>query len=523
MGSGRHLKNLSASWVGYAANFIILMYLSRLVVRSLGEELFGVWSLIVSVTGYMGLADIGLRNGLGRFINFYQGKGETRKVNEVISTSMTFFVFLGIPIFVASWFIGENFCWLFQRSVPQSLADGCFYAMLLTGANLWLGFLASPYSLAVISQDRFDLFHVTNLVVLGVRAAGTVIVMKNGGGIVQLAMVQVISNLVAVTVFFVIGHRVYPPLYVRPSLANMLRFKELFGFSFWAFLSAIATKLLYFTDIIVIGATMHSAVFVTLYSIPLTLIDHSRNFVGQVTEVLTPRTIKMSSRNDFASLQLMLKWGSKLTMFFAIPFFTGLMFFGPKFMALFWGEKFWQSKWVLVLLVVPQYTAMAVRIGGSIISGLGHIKVGALITLLQAGMNLILTLIFILLCGMGIEGVALGTLVPMVIFNVIIAILLHRWVHGSIRRFFTTNVLRWLLSLAGMLIFGYAAKSLAIDSAKYFGAFWDGWLRFGFGLLFYTVGAMLISWFLGFNTHEREILVTELSSILPWKNKRKPQ
>lgn len=519
MSSGRHLKNLSASWVGYAANFIILMYLSRLVVQTLQTELFGVWSLIVSVTGYMGLADAGLRNGLGRFINFYQGKGEPDKVNEVISTAMTFFVLLGIPIAVASWFIGDTFCWLFPK-VPVDLADGCFYAMLLTGANLWLGFIQSPYQLVVISQERFDLLNLTNLVVLGIRAAGTVIVMKgNDPGIVDLAMVQVISNVVALGAFYIQGHLVYRSLRIRPALANFLRFRELFGFSIWAFLSATAAKLMYATDIIVIGA-LFEPMYITLYSIPLTLIDHSRNFVGQITEVLTPHTIKVSSRNDFASLQLMLKWGSKFTMFLAIPFFTGLMFFGPKFMDLFWGREFWQSKWVLVLLVVPQYTAMAVRIGGSIISGLGHIKVGALVTLLQAVINLGLSLVFVKWFKMGIEGVALGTLVPMVIFNVFIVFLLHRWVHGSVKSFFRSNVSRWLLSLSGMLIFGYAAKLLAIDSASYFGAFWDGWVRFGFGALFYAIGAMTISWFLGFHKHERIILMSEMTAMFPWNRKR---
>jgi hypothetical protein len=89
-----------------------------------------------------------------------------------------------------------------------------------------------------------------------------------------------------------------------------------------------------------------------------------------------------------------------------------------------------------------------------------------------------------------------------------------------VRKFFTSNVSRWILSLGGMLIFGYAAKLWAIDSASIFGAFWDGWMRFGFGVLFYAIGSMVISWFLGFHKHERIIMISEISEMLPWNRKR---
>ena len=66
-----YFRNLTANWIGYAVNLVVMFFMSPFVVHTLGNVDYGVWSLMVSLTGYLGLTELGTRAGIGRFINFY--------------------------------------------------------------------------------------------------------------------------------------------------------------------------------------------------------------------------------------------------------------------------------------------------------------------------------------------------------------------------------------------------------------------------------------------------------------------
>lgn len=513
-----HLKNLSSSWFGSVANLIVLMYLSQFVVKALGENVFGVWAAIVAITGVMGLIDIGMRNSLGRFINFHLGQDKIENVNGVISTSLVFFGAMLPIILLVAFLVGTNTD-VFFRKIPHEYRVGIQTAMLIAGANLWIGLIAAPFSLIVTSHERFEVFNLVNLGTLAIRAAGTIIVLNQGHGIVALASVQVVSGLFAFVTFAILAKRIFPALKIGIKLSDFATFQELFGFGKWAAVAAVATQLLYRTDIIIISSVLGPKM-VTLYSIPLTLIEASRNFVGQVTEILAPKTIKLSSRKDLMALQMVLKWGSKFTMFFAIPVFAGIIFFGPKFMVLFWGPPFEESKWVLIILAIPQFFTMAVRIGGSIISGLGHIRFAAALTLFQAVTNFVLTLIFVLLFSWGIKGVAVGTLIPMVIVNVYLIWVLHRWLKAPVMKFFRNNVFRWVIAIVGVFVYAQGLKVALFELSYDYAQLSETWGGFLFVAILYIVGAVGISWFLSFHDLEREIMSQEIWALIPDRLKK---
>ena len=45
--------------------------LTPYIIIKLGAATYGVWSLMISVIGYLGLVDIGIRGSVGRYINHY--------------------------------------------------------------------------------------------------------------------------------------------------------------------------------------------------------------------------------------------------------------------------------------------------------------------------------------------------------------------------------------------------------------------------------------------------------------------
>lgn len=441
-----YTRNLLANWVGYIANLVVAFCLAPLVVHTLGKGTYGVWVVLSSVTGYLGLVEMGTQAGLGRYVNFYLGRNEIDKVNGILNTALAFFMAVGVVLLLAAGGVGLAFGTLFPK-VPAELLPVARPALMLVALNLWLSFLGTSFSLVLTSFERFDISNAINLVVLGIRTVGTIVVLKAGGGIVSLALVQVVSSVVGVVGAWLSARVIFAEMRLHPTRISLRRFKELFAFSIWSFLSQVAMRLMYLTDEIVILILL-GAEQVTFYALPLMLINYGRGLVDHMAGVVGPQTIKASSVGNLGELRTILGWGSKILMYVTIPLFVGMIFYGEEFFVLWQGPDFRISGSVLILLAIPQLFVMGVRPTVSIIKGLGYVRFGALITLAQGLANLGLTLLFVMGMGMGLYGVALGTLVPAVIFNCVVVAFVLRWIRYPGAWFVGNNVVRWAVMAA---------------------------------------------------------------------------
>jgi hypothetical protein len=66
-----YIRGLTANWIGYGANLAVMFFLTPFIIHSLGNVRYGVWCLLVSITGYAGLLEIGVMTSSARHINVY--------------------------------------------------------------------------------------------------------------------------------------------------------------------------------------------------------------------------------------------------------------------------------------------------------------------------------------------------------------------------------------------------------------------------------------------------------------------
>ena len=497
-----YARNLTANWVAYFVNLAVMFLLSPFVVNTLGDVRYGVWSLLISLTGYFGLIDIGIRASLGRFINFYLGRDDIPKVNGIISTATVCFSIASLVVLAAAGILATFLDVLFTK-LPVELLPDARLAIVLIALNMALTFFVAINAQVLFAVERFDLGRGVMICVLLIRAAGTVLVLSRGGGLVELAVVQLLSNAVGLAAGYVLAKRVFSPLTIRLSLSTASHGRELLAFGLWSFIGSIASQLLYMTDTVVIGILMPTKM-ITYYAIPLMLIQYGRGFIYNIGSVLRPQTIKASSVEDYEELRYLFNWGAKITLFLGIPLFAGLIFMGTDFMMLWQGHRFQDSRTVLILLAIPQFFVLATRPAGSIIAGLGYVRFGACLTLAQALMNLGLTLVFVMACGLGLEGVALGTLVPMIGFNCVLAMFVLRWIRFPLRRYLINNLLPWVVGGGAVAASFYAISSIRLPLQ---------WSSFALKVTVMFVVGMPLAWYLMFSSAERALLWDRVKAI----------
>jgi len=499
-----YARNLAANWIGYGANLAVMFFLSPFVVHALGDTRYGVWSLIMSLTGYLGLVELGTRAGLGRHINYYLGKNDIPRVNGIFNTAMLMFAAAGILLFVAAAVLGHFFGTFFPK-VPDELVPRAQWVILIIAVNVWLGFPGAAFRQVLTAFDRFDLTNAVDLGVLLIRTAGTVVVLLQGGGLVELAIVQTVSSAVGVLGVYAFGKREFPALALRPRLASLPDFRELFGFSIWSFVGSVAMDLLYMTDVIVIAALLGPEQ-VTFYAIGGMLIIHMRGLLSQATSVLSPQMIKDCAREDYYSLKNLFQKGSTLAMAVSIPILVGFIFFGKDFIVLWMGPRFAVSYPILLILTLSQFPTVAFVMGGPIYAGFHKVRLAALVTLLQGVINLGLSLAFVMVWNMGIQGVAWGTFYPRVAFAFVGGYLALHFARMSLGRFLLAEGWRWLLAIGLFSAVCWAGASIPVEST---------WLSF-----FLRVGAVAllyvpIAWAVLLRREDKKRLMDYVADRLP--------
>jgi len=90
------LKNVGSSWFALGLNIVVGIFLSPYILHRLGDDAFGLWILIFSVTGYYGIFDLGIRSSIIRYVAKYAALEHRDQLNRLVNTAMIAYLGVGL-------------------------------------------------------------------------------------------------------------------------------------------------------------------------------------------------------------------------------------------------------------------------------------------------------------------------------------------------------------------------------------------------------------------------------------------
>lgn len=409
-----HARNLVANWFGHIANLVVMFFLSPFIVHTLGKTEYGIWGLLGVLTGYMGLFDLGVRASTGRYIILYLGRQDTARLDETIRTGLTFFSLLGLLVLAGGFVIGLGFPYFFPSS-PEEYRSLVAVLLPVLAVNVWLALLGATFSSILTAHDRFDLAQAVDLGVLAVRTVGTIAALKWGYGLLGLTAVTVGCSLLALAANCVMARRIYGRLRVWPPALPWARLRELFGYGIAASIATVAYKIIGQTDLIIVGALI-SVGAVTVYSVGAMLVYYSETLVGKISVTLWPATQRAAARGETGSVRWYYLRQVRMGLVCGIPLYIGFIIFGQRFIRLwmegpeFSGTAVAEAAIVMAILSASKLVYLPATGAEPLLDAMGRIKSVAAVAVVEAVINLGLSIFFVLVTGWGLAGVAAGTL-----------------------------------------------------------------------------------------------------------------
>jgi O-antigen/teichoic acid export membrane protein len=408
-------QNVSVNYLVTGAELLIGIFMLPFNVAHLGQSAYGLWILVASVTVYFSMLDMGYGVAQVRFAARYRAQGDTNALNEIASTMFCMFSGVGLFTFALAILIALNLERFFPLT-PEQTRTGQI-VLLFISAYVALGFPFSVFGGIVNGFQRQYLNGAVAFVTALVVATVNVIVLLSGYGLPELVAATTVVRILSYLAYALNAYRVFPALRIRPKYFKRERLREVTGFSVFILIIDLANKINYSTDAIVVGAFLGTSA-VAIWAVAQRLIEIVQRITDQLNNVLFPVVVDNSTVQRVDRLQQILIQGTRLSLGMVVPLATVLGLTARPLVLLWVGPQFADSVNVIYILSI----VVALRVGNStsavIMKGSGQHKFLAFSNLSMAVGNLVLSVL--LVRRYGLIGVAIGTLIPMIVISMFV-------------------------------------------------------------------------------------------------------
>ena len=404
----RVIRNVASNWGAYVLAISVNFFLSPYVVRHLGNTGYGVWTLILSLTGYLGLLDLGVRGAVTRYVAKFHSQADHDNASNVASSAMLIFSSAGLiaisaSVVFATLIVGR------LRIPPQYLAASRI-VLVVTGLSIATSLVNGVFGGILVGLQRFDLTNGIEIANNLLRTFTIILFLHLGYGIVTLAFIQLGFTLARLAANVGLARHLYPELRINPAFADRVGVKLIFSFSIFSFLMHVSASLIYASDNVVIGAFLPVSA-VTFYAIGGNLADYTRTLVAGISQTMTPLASSAEAKQDRALMEKIVLFGSRAGTMVVLPIALTLMIRGSSFIGLWMGPQYADlSGAVIRILSLTLLFWAANSVTGGTLLGLSKHKPIVPMLLAEGVCNLALSIF--LIRRMGIVGVAWGTVIP---------------------------------------------------------------------------------------------------------------
>jgi len=402
------LKNVGSSWFALGVNVAVGILLSPFILHHLGDEAFGLWILIFSLTGYYGLFDLGIRSSIVRYVAKYTATNDQDDLDRLISTAMfsygTVAVASMIVTLVATYYVNSIF------RIPGGSVATARWLLLMVGVSVSLGFPLGVFGGILEGMQRFYLLNFTTVSSTLVRSLLIVLALEHGRGLLTVAFITVCFPLINQVVNAVAVFRLLP-LRLGSQFIDRATLRKIASYSGTTFLIIVAARLRFKTDALVIG-TFVSAAAITYFTIGSRLVDYASELVSSLAQIFVPMSSQSHAKGDMDALRKMLVLGNRACASIIFPITAIFTILGKSVIEVWVGPKYVSTSYpVLLVLLYPTTLMLAQHSSGRILWGMAKHQTWAWVVLAEGAANLILSVL--LVRPYGILGDAVGTAIPL--------------------------------------------------------------------------------------------------------------
>lgn len=396
---GRNTKQLAIrgvafNWIARMASILIVFFLTPFLIRSLGVELYGLWAVIMGMTNYYALADLGLRGAGTKYIAQYAAVNDTESLSRVVVTCLVTYLALALIPIVVSLLIAAAFPLLFGKilaDVQGQIDLPTIRAIIaITGVVLAVRVAGQVFGAALVGQTKFDESSSLGMANDITQAVLWVYVLRAGYGLLGVALVMLAMAVLTQSIQAGLAMRSLPGVSLSPRYFDRQMLHRLFGFSMFNVLVNVCHRLHTYAGSLIVGM-FAGALPAASYGIAENLMRHALALTRTISNVALPVASRFQSQQKRDDLQQMLMMLPRTMLSLTLLIFVVVCAWGDDLIRLWLGKPALVESAYPVLVLLSASGVMSLTALGfiSMMLGMGNVRLMSLLSVIDAALMLV--------------------------------------------------------------------------------------------------------------------------------------
>jgi len=445
--SHKLIRNTFFNFVGRSWAMLVTLSLTPYIVSKLGIQRFGVWSLILVITSYFSLLDLGLGASFVKYVAEYHAQKDYEAINQVFNSGLALYLILSLVIVATGFVLRDPILGLFE--IPAGLFADARFVLLVAVAIYSLSNVFGTFQAVVTGLQRMD---ITSLIALGVsvpRILGTVLFLELGYGLRGLIANEAL--VFALTALFLVlsAFRLLPQLRVGWGFYHRHSLRQLLNYGIKVQVSRLADLASSQTDKLLLGYFLGLSP-VAFYELGSRVVLTSKRLSRVLISAIVPAASEIDAREDRILLCRLYLRGSKYLVLIVAPVFLFVAAAAPLILAAWMGEGYELSVPVIQFLALGHLVHLLTGVGTTIAKGMGKPEYETRYSLLLLAMNTLLGIVLVI--RLGFWGVLIATPLSLIVSSLYFMVLFHRLLGIPLFQFLKDTYLQPVITclLAGL-------------------------------------------------------------------------
>lgn len=395
----------------------VLLILYGYILRTIGIQQLGIWSLILATTSALQISNFGLSGSVVKYVAKYAAREDTESVCRIVQTASVSIGALAAVALFAGYPLIKAILRMIMDPASLELGTQILPAALL---SLWMNMVAGILQAGI---DGLQRIYYRNLLMISGSVVFTILcfVLAPRKGLVGLAYAQVINSGFLLVASWVIIRKLIPDLPLVFNHWDRGSFKEIikYGFNFQVI---TAVLMLYDPTTKALLSRFGGMSLVGFYEMASRMIQQFRAIIVSASQVLVPAIAEIDEKGEERIECLYLR-SHKLLVYLSMPLYCLIILASPVISRLWIGYYERTFVALCVLLAIGWFINTLNISAYFFYLGIGKLRWNVVGHLIIGLLNIILGVIFgYLFSG---YGVVLAWIISLAIGSLIIIFSFH--------------------------------------------------------------------------------------------------
>lgn len=307
----RIAKNTFALYVRMAFVIGVTLYTSRIVLKELGVDDYGLYNVIGGIVVLLSFLNGAMAVTTQRFLSYEMGSDDSDRLRITFTQTLLVHFFIALIALMLAETIGLWFI-LNKLVIPTGQEGAAFWVYQISVLSFLISIIQAPFNAAIISNERMSIYAYFSIFeVLGKLVIACSLSQFNNDRIIWYAVLILIMNLLvglAYTAYSFVNFKECRPI----NKVDAIIIKKLAGFAGWSLFGAMAWAAKGQGLNVLLNLFFGTAVNAA-YGVANQVNIAINSFVQNFSTAIAPQIVKTYSAGDYQQTNILIYSGSKIS------------------------------------------------------------------------------------------------------------------------------------------------------------------------------------------------------------------